>query len=1249
MIGITLQNRYEIREQLGKGGMSIVYLAFDTLLERQVAIKVLSGQALGTHGRARLLNEARATARLNHPNIVTVFDAGEYEEQPFIVMELIEGKSLKLAAQQSLSTLEDILRFIIQICAALEHAHARGVIHRDIKPENIFITPDGSAKLMDFGLARSLASRLTVEGSFIGTVYYIAPEQALGQEIDPRTDLYALGVMLYELTAGQLPFTASDPFSIITQHLYASPVPPRIHNAEIPQALDKLILQMMEKKSGDRPSSAQEVRLRLESLLLQISHPLQAAPGIAEESLSMLDHIARGRMVGRERELAEARSYWKKALMGEGQLLLISGEPGIGKSRLVREIVTQVEVSGHIALFGECYAEGGAPYYPFAQIVRKILLDHNPNTTSLPHYVLADLLSIATDLNINFPDIQPNPKLDPQAEQQRLFENFVILFNSLDQSHAVSLVIEDAHWADQGSLALLRHLARRLQNQRIMLMATYREIELERGRPAHEILLGLHRERTANRIKLSRLDPPATHALLETIFSETITQDFLENIYRETEGNPFFIEEVCKALVESGNLYFDNGRWIKPGGSPLEIPQSIRIAIQSRIDKLPPSTQQMLTLAAVVGREFDFDTLLNASELDENTLIETLELAEHAQLIEEVGSQSGGSFAFVHALIPSTIVESISGIRRRRMHRRIAESTERIHPEHTEALAYQYSLAEVEDKAIFYLLRAGQKAQAQFANDEAIKFYTHALEFARPNSSQAFDLLAARARVYRLTAQRDEQYSNIQSMLSLAEKLNDDQKRFDAQLALADYYVDTDFSLARQPAEAALALAQKLNNPLFQARAFHILGVEANAQTHFSRSREFLHQAADSFQKAGLVSDAAKSLSLLSVVLGNQRQYDEAQQAAEQAIDLSRQAQDPLQEATALRRLAIRFLQQERYAEAQPWAEQALALHQRVGDRNEECHDLNVLGSILAGQGKYQEAEAYLLQGLELSDATDNRLAEYYIGSALGNLIYRPLGDFDKELAFYDSLAVKFRQTQNTLGVEAILWSQIDLLSNLGQFEKTLPLVEELCASIRSRNDSETLCSALGLKARIQAQLDNIDNLEKAQETLQESLALFTGIAEPGNNGPLFDAAYVSWLSEDAQFWRRGVEYVQNTLPALRKQNVGVALGYAFDMLARLHLVLEEFDQALDSSDQAMALAQKHPNISLEQIQFTHSRVLRATGQETEANYHLRLAYMHLEKTAAKISDQSLRSSFLNNVRYNQQLRNEAQQRGLIG
>jgi serine/threonine-protein kinase len=176
MIGTVLNERYRIDAELGRGGMGVVYRARDTLLDRDVAVKVLSDSRLGTGGRARLLHEARAVAQLDHPNFVAVYDAGESDSSPFIVMQFVEGDSLHEQRPQEIEAIVSVTR---QLCAALDHAHSHGIVHRDLKPENVVIAPDGTAKLMDFGLARPVASRISSEGTIAGTVFYLAPEQAI--------------------------------------------------------------------------------------------------------------------------------------------------------------------------------------------------------------------------------------------------------------------------------------------------------------------------------------------------------------------------------------------------------------------------------------------------------------------------------------------------------------------------------------------------------------------------------------------------------------------------------------------------------------------------------------------------------------------------------------------------------------------------------------------------------------------------------------------------------------------------------------------------------------------------------------------------------------------------------------------------------------------------------------------------------------------------------------------------------------
>ena len=360
----------------------------------------------------------------------------------------------------------------------------------------------------------------------------------------------------------------------------------------------------------------------------------------------------------------------------------------------------------------------------------------NPSlATVLPPYVLADLLSLSPVFRARLADAPSNPPMDVETEQERIYDSVVELCTHLSLRTPLVLLVEDVHWADPGTLSLLRHLARssrirlRKTELRLMLVLTYREGELDEARALNDVLLDLNRERLVARIKLTRLSKERTRELLGRMFAEETSPEFLEGIFRETEGNPFFIEEVCKALIDSGKLTYADGRWHRPAMDEIEIPQSVRLAIQARIGQLPANAQETLALASIIGREFDFETLLRSSERDEDTLIESLESAVRAQLVEVVKGGGGEKYSFVHALIPTTLYEGITGRRRRRAHERVAQAIEALAPHDDEALAYHFAAAENAGRAIDYSRRAARRAESLYAYDAAVHHVRVALDF----------------------------------------------------------------------------------------------------------------------------------------------------------------------------------------------------------------------------------------------------------------------------------------------------------------------------------------------------------------------------------------------------------------------------------------------------------------------------------------------------------------------------------------
>ncbi|SEM85485.1 protein kinase domain-containing protein [Lihuaxuella thermophila] len=307
MEGRLIAKRYEIIERIGGGGMAVVYKAMDQVLDRYVAVKVLHDVLHHEEGILRFIREAKNAGRLSHPNIVSVYDAGREGEIHYIIMEYMEGNSLKewMEKKGPLSP-EESITIAMQICDGLAHAHKNGIIHRDIKPHNILCAPDGQFKITDFGISFfSKATQITETGMVMGSVHYFSPEQASGAKVDHRSDLYSLGVVLYEMVTGQVPFDADSFLSIVLKHVQA-PVPnPQQINPEVPGQLCRIIFKAMHKDPNHRFHTAGEMKQALQQALNQKTHPRNAILATSAEQVDDL-HLPRKKKAWKQRVIMAA-------------------------------------------------------------------------------------------------------------------------------------------------------------------------------------------------------------------------------------------------------------------------------------------------------------------------------------------------------------------------------------------------------------------------------------------------------------------------------------------------------------------------------------------------------------------------------------------------------------------------------------------------------------------------------------------------------------------------------------------------------------------------------------------------------------------------------------------------------------------------------------------------------------------------------------------------------------------------------
>jgi non-specific serine/threonine protein kinase len=1008
LIGSLLLNRYRLDAEFGHGGMGVVYRAHDTLLDRDVAVKVLSAPGGGSGGRARLLREAQAAAQLNHPNIVSVYDVGfadEADHVPFIVMELVEGESLHRRRPQSLPEILSVAR---QVCAALDHAHAHGIVHRDLKPENVLLTPEGAAKLADFGLARTMASRLTVEGTLIGTVFYLAPEQALGEAVDGRADLYALGVILYELTTGRLPFTGDDPIAIISQHLHAPVVPARTHQVDLPPALDAIILKLLAKTPGDRFASAREVGAALAATAVQLQSTAEPRHNLPVQLSSF---------VGRERELAQV-----KRMVTTSRLVTLVGAGGCGKTRLALEVAAPLitEYPDGVWLI-----ELGALSDP-ALIVQKA----------------ASVLGLGEESD--------RPLLDMLIDYLREKNSLLVLDNC---EHLVSACAPLAETLLQ-ACPNLRIVATSRETLGIAGESTFGVPSLSVPDPGRLPPGGAEEDFASDLLDYEgvRLFIERARAVQPSFKLTNENAAAVAQICYRLDGIPLAIELAAarvKALsVEQIAARLDDRFRLLTGGSRTALPrhQTLQALIDWSYDLLSDVEQVLLRRLSVFAGGWTLEASESVCAGDGIQADEVLDLLtrfvdKSLVLVEERNGEARYRMLdTIQQYAREKALQSGDAARVRERHlgffMKVAEEAEshlrsaaqlkwlnRLEaeaPNLRAALGWSQASGETEPGLRlagalfwFWLLRGYTK--------EGRKWLEGMLSGgSRRSPARAKALWAAG---FLAVGQGDivAGRSRLDESLALFRELGDQKGTADSLLGLgrAAYY-QGDYVAALSLFEESLALSRAVEYSWGSAQALYRLGMVILVQGDYAQARLHFEESVLKFRDLGDRWGLSYSLTALGEEALRRGDYALAHTVMEESLRVFQELGSKSGIAMSLSELGWLALSQGDYLAARSRLEESLALRREMGYRGGMAIALNLLGDVALRQGNYQQAKALIDKSLALRKELGSKSG---IAWSLQNLGYlaQHQGDYRQAAALFEESLVLFVELGNKIGIAECL------------------------------------------------------------------------------------------------------------------------------------------------------------------------------------------------------------------------------------
>ena len=784
MIGRRLCDRYEVLAELGRGGMGVVYRARDPRLDREVAIKMVDGRGTRSIDEQRFQREARMAAQLDHPAIVPIFDFGRHEDTLFFVMPVLPGDTLDHRIAERNLVLGEVLEIGAQVAEALDYSSAEGVVHRDVKPENVMVhrSPEGLTRVwvLDFGLALTREShRITRPDRLPGTLAYLSPEHILSLDLDGRSDLYSLGVILYECLAGVPPFAGGSQGSVLYRIVHESA--PSLAAAGVDRGLEEVVSACLAKDPSERPIRGRELAQQLRRILSNLAAGERQRPTVTLDRRGRAARPLEIPLVGRDRELAQLRRCFEASQRGGAQLVLLAGGAGQGKSRLLREVARFATESPRRVLRGRFAGhEAAFPHHGFCELIQDAfrddpLADDAPDRTSAsedPSAAVAStdervLEDLAGPLLALFPVLSEVPELrraagsvlpalgeeDPRTvpgrgDPTQVYELLARTFLTLARGKAMVLLLENLHAAG-ASVDALEYLVRRLGSTPTLIVATYRSDDVELRHPIHRLRRNFEGDTCFTWLRIDPLGRNAHRQLVAALLRQAgqeTDRTLADRLFEASDGNPFFTRELVRSLAEAGELGPGREEVLAlshPSGTLEALPETIQQVVETRLERLPEDLLAVLALASVLGRRFDFRDLQRLAEGDRDGVVasgaedgaleDRVDQLVREGFLEEDRAARGDVLLFTSGMVRDVLHRGLPRRRRRALHRRYANALERRHQHRLEKvypqLVHHFSEGDEAVKTVSYALMLARRSVGVFSPHDTVRSARTALEF----------------------------------------------------------------------------------------------------------------------------------------------------------------------------------------------------------------------------------------------------------------------------------------------------------------------------------------------------------------------------------------------------------------------------------------------------------------------------------------------------------------------------------------